>query len=355
MIHILPNNPMSNGLAEATVKRVAALLVRHCQELSEWHKMVPMISHALNCTVHSGTLQSPFFALFGRRPICIPELEDTQLRRTDVDGEEFVTSLAGRLRLAWEAIRTVSYEIKKAGIDRASAGKHRWAPLATTTSVNGIEVGDRVMVRHGDAENASRQRKHGQPAMRTFRVVRVIPEAGAIEIDTRKTGMRPVISVRHAEKVPDDWWIFDDGSGASGQSEAFTTLADSWGKTKRQVSEDMDQSLKTSRVYEVEEVTQASKRKKSWWYLVAFKGYPDPEWVHGKHLEDAGTWVQGKMTEARTLGKPPAPFQSSARRSPRLAQTVNHVDCTPPEPISPETRWITSEDDYAVLGMIVCG
>ena len=98
MIHILPNNPMSNGLAEATVKRVAALLVRHCQELSEWHKMVPMISHALNCTVHSGTLQSPFFALFGRKPICIPELEDTQLRRTDVDGEEFVTSLAGRLR-----------------------------------------------------------------------------------------------------------------------------------------------------------------------------------------------------------------------------------------------------------------
>ena len=115
--------------------------------------------------------------------------------------------------------------------------------------------------------------------------------------------MRPVISVRHAEKVPNDWWVFDDGSGASGQSEAFTTLADSWGKTKRQVSEDMDQSLKASRVYEVEEVTQASKRKKSWWYLVTFKGYPDPEWVHGKHLEDAGTWVQGKMTEARTLGQ----------------------------------------------------
>jgi hypothetical protein len=132
MIHILPNNPMSNGLAEATVKRVAALLVRHCQELSEWHKMVPMISHALNCTVHSGTLQSPFFALFGRRPICIPELEDTQLRRTDVDGEEFVTSLAERLRLAWEAIRTVSYEIKRlASIERRreSADGHPLQPL----------------------------------------------------------------------------------------------------------------------------------------------------------------------------------------------------------------------------------
>ena len=86
-----------------------------------------------------------------------------------------------------------------------------------------------------------------------------------------------------------------------------------------------------------------------------FKGYPDPEWVHGKHLEDAGAWVQGKMTEARTIGKPTQPLKSSTRRSPRLAQTVNHVDCTPPEHISPESRWITSKDDYEVLGMIVCG
>ena len=79
-------------------------------------------------------------------------------------------------------------------------------------------------------------------------MVRVIPEAGGLEIDTRKTGMRPVISVRHAKNVPDQWWVFDDGSGTSGQSMEFTTVADAWGKTQRQVGEDMDQSLKTARV-----------------------------------------------------------------------------------------------------------
>ena len=68
----------------------------------------PMICHALNSSVHSGTLQSPFFALFGRKPICVPELEDPQLRRVDVDGQEFTGFLAARLRLAWKAIRTAS-------------------------------------------------------------------------------------------------------------------------------------------------------------------------------------------------------------------------------------------------------
>ena len=351
MIHILPNNPQSNGLAEATVKRVASLLVRHCRELSEWHKMVPMICHALNSSVHSGTLQSPFFALFGRKPICVPELEDPQLRRVDVDGNEFTGSLAARLRLAWEAIRTASYELKKASLDRASIGKRRWSAPATPTSVNGIQVGDRVMVRHGDAEKAARQRKHGEPAMRTFRVVRVIPEAGAIEIDSRKTGMRPVISVRHAEKVPDHWWIFDDGSGTSGQSAEFTTLADAWGKTPRQIGEVMNCPLKTAKVYQVIDVSAARKRKGSWWYLVQFQGYKEQEWVRDKHLEDAGTWVQNQMTTVRLAGtaKSPPSEAGAPRRSPRLAQVMNELE-TPP-PLSAEETWINSQSDYEVLGM----
>ena len=33
-IHILSNNPKSNGMAEATVKRVSSLLCRHCQALT---------------------------------------------------------------------------------------------------------------------------------------------------------------------------------------------------------------------------------------------------------------------------------------------------------------------------------
>ena len=75
--------------------------------------------------------------------------------------------------------------------------------------------------------------------------------------------------------------------------------------------------------------------------------------LQGKHLEDAGLWVQDKMTEARTAGESTNPGNTATRISPRFAQMMNHVDYTPQEHISPESRWINSEDDYKVLGMFV--
>ena len=100
--------------------------------------------------------------------------------------------------------------------------------------------------------------------LRTFQVVRLIPEASALEISTRKTGMRPVISLRHATKVPESWWLFDDGSGASGQSGTFTTPADARGDTRKQVDEVMDASIRSSAVYEVENVERAVRKKGRW-------------------------------------------------------------------------------------------
>ena len=85
-MHVLPNNPRSNGLAEATVKRVSDLQSRHCRSLANWHLSVPMICHLLNCTVHSGTRVSPFSALFGRHPICVPELEHPLAQINDLPG-----------------------------------------------------------------------------------------------------------------------------------------------------------------------------------------------------------------------------------------------------------------------------
>ena len=61
----------------------------------------------------------------------------------------------------------------------------------------------------------------------------------------------------------------------------------------------MNRSLKTARVYQVNDVIAARKKKNSWWYLVQFGGYEEPEWVQDKHLEDAGTWVRDQMTTVR--------------------------------------------------------
>eukprot|EP00965_Chrysotila_dentata_P104906 3465043-Pleurochrysis_carterae.AAC.1 len=44
-------------------------------------------------------------------------------------------------------------------------------------SVGGIQVGDRVLLRHGSVEYAALLKKHGFPPLRTFRVLEVIPES----------------------------------------------------------------------------------------------------------------------------------------------------------------------------------
>eukprot|EP00965_Chrysotila_dentata_P159155 5257608-Pleurochrysis_carterae.AAC.1 len=90
-------------------------------------------------------------------------------------------------------------------------------------SVGGIQVGDRVLLRHGSVEYAALLKKHGFPPLRTFRVLEVIPEYNALRVDTRGTGIQPVAKVTACKRAPDDWWIFDDSSPASGRFDSPAT------------------------------------------------------------------------------------------------------------------------------------
>eukprot|EP00965_Chrysotila_dentata_P129688 4287722-Pleurochrysis_carterae.AAC.1 len=81
----------------------------------------------------------------------------------------------------------------------------------------GINVGDYVLVRHGSADFAKNRRRHGFPAHRRFRVVRVLPAAGAVQINPAGTGTQPYVSMRLCKKVPQDWWVLDDNSTATGR------------------------------------------------------------------------------------------------------------------------------------------
>eukprot|EP00965_Chrysotila_dentata_P073161 2417670-Pleurochrysis_carterae.AAC.1 len=80
----------------------------------------------------------------------------------------------------------------------------------------GINVGDYVLVRHGSADFAKNRRKHGFPALRRFRVVRVLPTAGAVQIDPAGTGTQLYVSMRLCKRAPQDWWVVDVGSTAAG-------------------------------------------------------------------------------------------------------------------------------------------
>eukprot|EP00965_Chrysotila_dentata_P090392 2982365-Pleurochrysis_carterae.AAC.1 len=66
-------------MAEQAVARISRLLVRHTQQFRNWPDTLPMVTFAMNSTEHLSTGVSPFFALHGRHPISLPELEDPSL------------------------------------------------------------------------------------------------------------------------------------------------------------------------------------------------------------------------------------------------------------------------------------
>eukprot|EP00965_Chrysotila_dentata_P080585 2659135-Pleurochrysis_carterae.AAC.1 len=123
-------------------------------------------------------------------------------------GHEFVDSLAFRLPA------------------KSDSHYKRWLQPNTLDSVCGIQVGDKVLLRHGSVEYAAMLKKHGYPPLRAFRVVEVMPEYNALRVDTRGTGIQPVVKVTSCKRTPEDWWIFDHSSLTSGTFAApATTVA----------------------------------------------------------------------------------------------------------------------------------
>ena len=224
-VRVLPYNARANGKAESTVKRVQELLIKHCRLLDNWAETLPMVCFALNCTKHSSTDHSPFYTLYGREPVLIPEMEDPSGYRVTYSGPEFLRNLVHELRRAWDTVRNASEEIRTSVIKRGERSRAHWDSSSAQDGCAGIHVGDWVLLKHGSDAHAKIRRKHGYPAYRRFRVVRIIPEAAAVELDVRGLTIQPVVSVRQCKRAPDEWYLFNDGSLSSGRYDGPLTLA----------------------------------------------------------------------------------------------------------------------------------
>eukprot|EP00965_Chrysotila_dentata_P211312 6186395-Pleurochrysis_carterae.AAC.4 len=63
----------------------------------------------------------------------------------------------------------------------------RWLQPNTFDSVEGIQVGNKVLLQHGSVEYAAMPKKRGYPPLRAFRNVEVMPEYNTLQVDTRGT------------------------------------------------------------------------------------------------------------------------------------------------------------------------
>eukprot|EP00965_Chrysotila_dentata_P225389 6194720-Pleurochrysis_carterae.AAC.6 len=193
-------------MAEKSLTCISCVLVRHTQQFRSWPDTLPLVVFALICTKHLSTAVSPFFALYGRDHLSLPELESPSLVEVTEIGNEFVDTLATRLRQAWLAARDTSESLRRDAAARSDARHRRWLKPNIMDSVGGIQVGDRVLLRHGSVEYAALLKKHGFPPPPLFRVLEVIPKYNALRVDTRGTGIQPIFKATACKRAPDDWW-----------------------------------------------------------------------------------------------------------------------------------------------------
>eukprot|EP00965_Chrysotila_dentata_P257848 6213024-Pleurochrysis_carterae.AAC.5 len=237
-----------------------------------------MVTVVLNCTEHLSTGVSPCFALYGRYLISLPELESPSLVEVTATGNVFIDTLATRLRQAWLAVCDTSESIRLDAAAHFDAHHRRWLKPNTMDSVGGIQVGDRVLLKQCSVEYAALLKKHGFPPIRTLRVLEVIPKYNALCVDTRGTGIQPVVKVT-AKRAPDDWWIFDDSSPASARFDSpATTLAAARGNPY-EVGSQINQPDLTQgepNVFLVNQILEARREKSKWKYVTLWSGYDTP-------------------------------------------------------------------------------
>ena len=203
LISVLPFQPTSNGQAEAMVKSISHALQRNGNALRSWDTMLQLVVHGINCTETNHLGVTPFYALFGRDPVGLAELEWPDLQRLDSDGDTFVTDLATRIRAIWSDLKATSDAVKRAAAERANAQfKEKFK--------RPLKPGDYVFVEHGDQDHSKRLGKAGLPRRRRFKVVEYHPDRGYVKIDPDGLNLLDKVSLNRVMRAPSDYTVVDN-------------------------------------------------------------------------------------------------------------------------------------------------
>ena len=131
---------MSNGQVERLYHTLLDMLgTLDPAEKADWKKYVSVLTHLYNATRHQSTGYTPFNLMYGRHPR-LPV--DLVFRRKGASGEtdytEYISTLKKQLSSA--------YSVASASV--AKTQEHQRSHYKRKVRGNGVEVGDRVLVRN---------------------------------------------------------------------------------------------------------------------------------------------------------------------------------------------------------------
>ena len=275
-VNVLPWRPQANGLAEAAVKRIKQLLVRHTRRYQDWVKILPLAQYALNSSTHEGldggVGLSAYSCLFGREPPSIAELENLDLRPRDGDGSEFVNSLRDRMRTLHAQVREKSDSIK------------RQRQLSNTASPEikaepPIVCGDLVWLRYGSKERSRRIDKDGDPFKHPYLVLELSPFGARLqptEGARRTLDWQPLHNLsRSPAQFHDDTPLYDaDSHGLVFAPDVARQR--SYVRVDPVSLEEDAPPPNDDGTYDIDGILSARKIKNRWHVMVKWRGYAIP-------------------------------------------------------------------------------
>ena len=134
-----PYHPMSNGQVERFNHTLLDMLgTFDPAEKADWKKYVPVLTHSYNATRHESTGYTPFYLMYGRHPRLSVDLF---FRRKGASSKTDYTEYISTLK------KQLSYAYSVASASVAKTQEHQRSHYNRKVRGNGVEVGDRVLVR----------------------------------------------------------------------------------------------------------------------------------------------------------------------------------------------------------------
>ena len=277
-----PYHPQENGQTERANHTIKGYLAKFVNaQRNNWDDLLPFFCAAYNSSIHSTTLETPFFLMFGRDP---RTLMDSVLNRNDpgLNIPERRESLFQDLHSAWESARDLiveGHEVSKVIYDKKRRNVE-------------FELGDRVWVDMRRTDS-SKKAKLGLPWFGPYRIAQKCSpltyrvediQGRKSELEVHVERLKPFVDRDPPKGIPVP-------KGRDSDQALFEWL-----------NRDLDYDDK---IYKVKTILDERKKAGSatkYEYLVEWVGYPDERtWIPEDEVIDKDLLVNFYRRRPRTV------------------------------------------------------